>query len=77
MKAKKWIKKIEVGKEIENLRRQIHKQEDYIEFATYQNLEKIYIGTMQKIGDALSLIKTLKLKKQDQDRLIDTLVSNK
>jgi hypothetical protein len=62
---------------LENLKSKALNPNDYIEISAYQNLEKIYISAMEKIGDALSAIKTMKLKKQDQDKLINVLLSNK
>ena len=41
----------------------------------YAKLEKNYVDSMKKIGDVLMIVQSLKLKKEDKDRIIGTLVS--
>ena len=41
----------------------------------YSKLEKNYVDSMKKIGDVLMIVQSLKLKKNDKDKIISTLVS--
>ena len=45
-----------------------------VEGELYQKIEKNYVTYVQKIGDALSLIKSMKLKKSDQDKILGVLL---
>lgn len=63
-------------KNLDGLKVNSFNQQNFIERAEYQKLEKNYIESVKKIGDALMIVQGIKLKKDDKDKIVNCLVAN-
>lgn len=44
--------------------------------AKYRELERQFIMSQQKIGDALTIVQSIRIKKEDKDRIMNCLYEN-
>ncbi len=66
----------DLKRRLDSMKSEAFNQENFIERADYQKLEKNYIESVKKIGDALMIIQNIKLKKDDKDKIVNCLVAN-
>lgn len=67
--------KEELNSTITSLREELIRKANSIDIEVYQQIEKAYVTTMAKIGDALNIVKSLKLKSNDKDKIIACLIA--
>jgi len=66
----------DLKRRLDSMKSDAFSQQNFVERAEYQKLEKNYIESVKKIGDALMIIQSIKLKKDDKDKIVNCLVAN-
>jgi len=66
----------DLKRRLDSIKSDAFNQQNFVERAEYQKLEKNYIDSVKKIGDVLTIIQSIKLKKDDKDKIVNCLMAN-